>query len=146
MILCTYGSGTFVKRERICSFQTNMEIALLQTPGKSHGFLMLCPCPSFLMHLKPTMVLTSQQPCLYWAVTYYSHTLYALVDTYKKVPATLFYGDIQCKLSQEQPSQLGVCNRQTSCSSTSDIRPFAFSTPTTLGMVLDDPCDLKQGP
>ena len=41
MILHTHGSGTFVKRERICSFQTNMEIALLQTPGKSHGFTYL---------------------------------------------------------------------------------------------------------
>ena len=41
MILHTHGSGTFVKRERICSFQTNMEIALLQTPGKSRGFTYL---------------------------------------------------------------------------------------------------------
>ena len=48
MILHTHGSGTFVKRERICSFQTNMEIALLQTPGKSHGFYNAVPLSELL--------------------------------------------------------------------------------------------------
>ena len=70
----------------------------------------------------------------------------ALINTYNKVPATLVYGEVQCGKSAITRAALSTMGVQQAnfFSSMSDVKTFAFSSQTTLGMVLDDPCDLKQ--
>ena len=70
----------------------------------------------------------------------------SLIDIYNKVPATLVYGEVQCgnsAITRAALSTMGV-QQANFFSSMSDVKTFAFSSQTTLGMVLDDPCDLKQ--
>ena len=68
-ILHTYGSETFVRRERICSFQTNMEIAL---QGKVIGFTYLHaePLSQLLDALEANYGTNFPAALLVWAVTY----------------------------------------------------------------------------
>ena len=70
----------------------------------------------------------------------------ALIDIYNKVPATLVHGEVQCGKSAITRAALSTMGVQQAnfFSSMSDVKTFAFSSQTTLGMVLDDPCDLKQ--
>ena len=70
----------------------------------------------------------------------------SLIDIYNKVPATLVYGEVQCgksAITRAALSTMGV-PQANFFSSMCDVKTFAFSSQTTLGMVLDDPCDLKQ--
>lgn len=70
----------------------------------------------------------------------------SLMEKYNNVPATIVYGEVQCGKSLITKAVLATTGVQNAnfFSSLSDPRTFAFSSQTTLGMVLDDPCDVKQ--
>ena len=70
----------------------------------------------------------------------------ALIEEYKKVPATIIYGEVQCGKSMLTRAVLSTMGIQETnfFIAMSDSRTFAFSSQTTLGMVLDDPSDVKQ--
>ncbi len=70
----------------------------------------------------------------------------ALMAQQGSVPATLAYGDVQCgksKATEAALSRMGMRSANFFVE-VSDSRSFEFTSQTTLGMVIDDPDEMKQ--
>lgn len=70
----------------------------------------------------------------------------SLISEYGCVPATIAYGDVQCGKSKATKAALSTVGlmKPNFFNQLSDSKSFEFSSLTTMGMVLDDPEDLKQ--
>ncbi len=69
----------------------------------------------------------------------------ALMAQQGSVPTTLAYGEVQCgtsKATEAAPSTMGM-RTANFFGEVSDSRSFEFTSQTTLGMVIDDPDDIK---
>ena len=69
-----------------------------------------------------------------------------LIEKFKAVPATIAYGQVQCgktRATRAALSLMGITSTNF-FSDVSDSRAFEFTSQSTLGMVIDDPEDLKQ--
>lgn len=70
----------------------------------------------------------------------------SMIEQHGSVPATIAYGPIQCgksKATRVALSLMGV-SAPNFFTNISDCKAFEYTSQTTLGMVLDDPEDLKQ--
>lgn len=70
----------------------------------------------------------------------------SLISQYGCVPATIAYGDVQCGKSKATRAALSTVGlmKPNFFNQLSDSKSFEFTCQTTMGMVLDDPEDLKQ--
>ena len=70
----------------------------------------------------------------------------SLMEEYGKVPATIVYGEVQCGKSEATKATLATTGTVDGNFFTmiSDARAFAYTSQTTLGIVIDDPSDLKE--
>ena len=70
----------------------------------------------------------------------------SLISDYGCVPATIAYGEVQCGKSKATKAALSTVGLMKSnfFNQLSDSKSFEFTSQTTMGMVLDDPEDLKQ--
>ena len=70
----------------------------------------------------------------------------ALISQYGKVPSTIIYGEVQCGKTTATRAILGTMGVSDAkfFSELTDAKAYAFTSQTTLGMVIDDPDDLKQ--
>ena len=69
-----------------------------------------------------------------------------VIDEFEKVPATILFGDVQCGKSEATKAALSTTGMMNAnfFSHISDSRVFAYSSQTTLGVVLDDPKDVHE--
>ncbi len=69
-----------------------------------------------------------------------------LIEKFKAVPATIAFGQVQCGKTRATKAALSLMGIESTnfFSDVSDSRAFEFTCQTTLGMVVDDPEDLKQ--
>ena len=70
----------------------------------------------------------------------------SLISDYGCVPATIAYGEVQCGKSKATKAALSTVGltKPNFFNQLSDSKSFEFTSQTTMGMVLDDPEDLKQ--
>ena len=70
----------------------------------------------------------------------------SLMEEYGKVPATIVYGEVQCGKVEATKATLATTGTIDGNFFTmiSDARAFAYTSQTTLGIVIDDPSDLKE--
>ena len=70
----------------------------------------------------------------------------SLMEEYGKVPATIVYGEVQCGKSEATKATLAITSTVDGNFFTmiSDARAFAYTSQTTLGIVIDNPSDLKE--
>ena len=70
----------------------------------------------------------------------------SLISEYGCVPATIAYGEVQCGKSKATKAALSTVGlmKPNFFNQLSDSKSFEFTSLTTMGMVLDDPEDLKQ--
>ena len=70
----------------------------------------------------------------------------SLISEYGSIPATIAYGQVQCGKSKATKAALSTVGliKPNFFSQISDSKAFEFTCQTTMGMVLDDPEDVKQ--